>query len=130
MILDFQWVLESTRFQRAMSFIKSHRFTIANLVLILLVGMLPITWFTGGLLINRGDFDFSLSPKTEHFFYAWESLPPGVENTRHFAEIPYRSLIAFLGSKGISLVTLEKIYFVILFAMTGLSMYYSIFHMT
>ena len=99
--------------------------TTFEVILILLVGLVPLIWFKDSLLINFHDFNFSLRPIVNRFFYTWEDIhAPGSGNTRHLAEIFYRSFIALPTKLGISLATMEKMYFVLVFISSGLSMYY------
>jgi len=106
-------------------FVTSHRAVIFDLAMILLLGLLPLTWFKGNLLISHRDFSFPPALRNfRHLFYIWDSSSLGVANSQKFAHIPCMAFMAFLSIIGIPLVVIEKIYFVVLFTSSGLSMYY------
>ncbi|MDP7444031.1 MAG: hypothetical protein QGI87_06740, partial [Candidatus Bathyarchaeota archaeon] len=66
-----------------------------------------------------------MSPSLADRTFTWASSnPPGAEATRHLGESFFRGTIAFFGDLGLSLVTIEKIFFVLVFMGSGLSMYY------
>src|SRR3990170_4225934 len=106
----------------------SKRDTVLDIVVILLIGLLPLTWFKKNLLIYGTDFAFPLVAPTKvlsYYFFAWNSLnAPGAPATANFTQILYQVFLAIPDYFGLSLVTIEKLYFVISFAVSGLSMYY------
>jgi len=116
---------EGIRTQKLRQYICLHHGTLIDVLILVLVGLLPLFWFRDGLLISGNEFNFSLTPTADRFFYTWANLDaPGVESTRNIAQIFFRGTIAFLGWIGIPLVTVEKMHFVFVFMASGLSMYY------
>src|SRR3972149_12268440 len=107
--------------------INSNKNTLFDIALILLLGLLPLTWFKKNLLIYGTDFSFPLIKPLEvlnNYFYAWNSsTAPGATSLANFTQIPFYAIIVFLNYLGFSLLTIEKIYFVIFFTSFGLSMY-------
>lgn len=106
--------------------INSHN-SITDILLILLVGLLSITWFRGNFLINHGDQCLPLSPIRgfQNSNYFWNhlaatgfSIPPG------FATFLYFGFFALMEFLGFSLIASEKIFYYLLFTVSGLSMYY------
>jgi hypothetical protein len=98
--------------------------TAIPIAIILLVGLLSVTWFRGNFLIKSGDSFFGLSPNYELTFRSYIWYPAGGVQTQQFTFFPYLLFMAFLENIGISLVTSEKILFYLLFTSSGLSMYY------
>src|SRR3990172_6316169 len=103
--------------------INSNKTILFDIDLILLLGLLPLTWFKKNLLIYGTDFSFPLVKPLEvlnNYFYAWNNLnAPGTTAVANFTQIPFYMLIAFLNYLGLSLVAIEKIYFVIFFSSFG-----------
>ena len=96
--------------------------------LIILLGLLPLTWFRGQNLISGGDFGMPLDwgKYRRVMGCTWdETISLGSPDFRQVALlIPYGLLGAGLESVGFSLVAIEKIFFVVWFAGAGLSFYY------
>lgn len=96
--------------------------------IILVVGMTPLFWFKGDLLINGGDFGFNLNPKLVFMQYvsSWsDRISTGFPNAPSIAQLfPYQAFLVFCQLIGLSLVSTEKILFSLLFIISGLSMYY------
>lgn len=99
-----------------------------DIFLISLIGLLSVTWFQGDHLIARFDFWFP----DDGFFYfkevgnTWQNPGSfGTSNYKGLASIPYAFFILFLENFiGFSAVLTEKIFIYIIFASSGLSMYY------
>lgn len=95
---------------------------------VVLVGLLPLTWFKNGLLIAGGDEYALLDPGalTEYFKYAW-NIKLVNEGGVIFSIpklIPMLYFWTFFKFLGLSLIVVEKLWFIFLFLGPGLSMYY------
>lgn len=109
---------------------KLKKFFFNNLALffVIFVGLLPLTWFKDGLLIAGGDEYGLLDPGalTESFKYVW--------NTKLINEggiifsiprlFPMMYFWTIFKSLGLSLISIEKLWFIFLFLGPGLSMYF------
>ncbi|MGQ9628211.1 MAG: hypothetical protein ACUVV0_15075 [Anaerolineae bacterium] len=100
---------------------------LAPVIVIVAVGLVPISWFEGGRLITFFDFDFPFPPfyGLEAFLYNWNGrAAPGCFIPRNLAMLPLLVTPAALNRLGIPLVPLEMAFFVSLTTISGLSMYY------
>ena len=100
-----------------------------NLIIILIIGLLPLTWFRPGSSISTLDLDFplsttQLSQNIVRYYSLWDIAPPGKANSRALAQLPYQAFIITLSKIGLSLVAIQKILFCLWFAISGLSMYW------
>lgn len=99
-----------------------------DVVPILLLGLLSLTWFRGDGLISGGDFGLPLDrlKYLRLMFYSWdETFSTGIANPRQLASlIPYALWGGITEILGLSLIFFEKSLFYIWFAGAGLSMYY------
>jgi len=98
-----------------------------DIVLILAIGTLSLTWFRGDFLVSQGDFLFVPSRLRSFFrtFYVWDDVTGlGMSNMRITAGvIPYEFFRASTEVFGVSLTTAEKAWFYLTFTLSGLSMY-------
>lgn len=98
------------------------------LLLILIAGLVPLLWFKNNLLIAGGDFPIPLNPTGnffKSFFYTWYPyLYGGEPNPQQFAIIPWFGFWSLLRTIGFSLLTINKLWFVSVFTLSGLSTYY------
>lgn len=108
--------------------LKKRKGLLIDLLIILLVGLLSITWFKGSNLIHGGDFGMPLNwvKYLNSMFSVWmEDYSMGRTDYRNLASIvPYAVLGALFQSLGFSLVLIEKLFFYSWFAGSGLSMYF------
>lgn len=108
--------------------IKKRNWQVLDIVLILLLGLLSLTWFRGDFLIAGGDFGipFDRAKYFQVMFSVWdETISLGNPDYRQVASlIPYALSGAMTQYLGLSLVVWEKLLFYIWFAGSGLSMYY------
>lgn len=99
-----------------------------DVVLILFLGFLSITWFRGDYLISGGDFGLPLDrlKYLRLMFSSWdETYSMGAPNPRQLASlIPYALWGGITEALGLSLIFWEKSLFYFWFAGAGLSMYY------
>lgn len=99
-----------------------------DIVLILVLGLLSLTWFRGNYLISGGDFGmpFDRLKYLQLMFSTWEeTYSLGAPDYRQIASlIPYALWGGATEVLGLSLVFWEKSLFYIWFAGGGLSMYY------
>lgn len=97
-------------------------------LIILLISLLSITWFRGDNLINQGDFGLPLDRLSyfKHTIYTWDdSISTGYSAPRQLiALLPYSIFAAISEIIRISLVNYEKIIFLFLFGLSGISMYF------
>jgi len=102
--------------------------TIFPIAVILLVSLISITWFRGNFLIKSGDSFISLSPIYQLKIDSFMWFPVGgIQRVQvEYTYYPYLLFMAFLQNIGMSLASSEKILFYLLFASSGLSMYYLI----
>jgi hypothetical protein len=118
----------SAAITRLKEFIHLHHRTLIDLLPILVIGLLAVSWFRGDFLILYGDFDFYPAWHDTFFrtFYSWDVDGLAVPNTQVLvALIPYEVFRAFsLGFLGLSPVVAEKILFYLCFTMCGISMFY------
>ena len=92
-----------------------------NLIIILMIGLLPLTWFTPGSSISTLDLDFplsatQLSQNIVRYYSLWDIAPAGKASSRALAQLPYQAFIITLSKIGLSLVTIQKILFCLWFA--------------
>lgn len=107
---------------------RAWRSTLADLLLIALLGLAPLIWFRGQPLINGADFALSLDPVNkfirhtyawnDHQFAGWDHTPsiPGL--------FPFLAFFAFFSYLGVSVMHAERLWFALSFILPGLSMYY------
>lgn len=110
------------------NFLKARKDLIVDILILLLLGFLSITWFKGNYLINSGDFGmpFDWVKYLKSMFSVWyENVSTGMPDYRNIAGlIPYALLGGSLQFSGFSLVFIEKLFFYFWFAGSGLSMYF------
>lgn len=101
--------------------------TIVDLSVILVIGLVSVTWFRGDFIVKGGDSYFSLSPSFNAMIssrYVWVPVSTGAPMPMNIVGLPYYMVMMILQSAGLSLVSLEKIEFYFLFSVSGLAMYY------
>ena len=99
---------------------------VIDIILLLLLALLSLSWFKGNNLINGGDFGMPFD--WVHFFKTMFSVwmeAYGDAAPRGVAQIfPYASFGALMQTLGFSLVFIEKVFFYFWFVGGGLSMYF------
>lgn len=109
-------------------FFKKNKSFVIDIFIILLLGILSVTWFKGDYLINGGDFamPFDWVKYLRSMFSIWhENSSMGAADYRNIASlIPYALIGSFFQSLGFSLVFIEKLFFYFWFIGGGLSMYF------
>ena len=97
-----------------------------DIIFLLLLALLSLSWFRGNNLINGGDFGMPFD--WVHFFKTMFSVwmeAYGNAAPRGVAQIfPYASFGALMQTLGFSLVFIEKVFFYFWFVGGGLSMYF------
>jgi len=96
------------------------------ILIILLLGFLPITWFRGSNLIIRTDYEIPLSPS--YFFkirfYTWDEIfsrESAISLTNLF---PWCTYFYIFEKLGLSLILAEKILFYLFFTIPSLGMFF------
>lgn len=101
-----------------------------DILLILSVSLIVISWFKGQFLVNPGDMNFSFSPVNDLYrsLFVWDHQQGfGAMDSLATAKIfPYNLLLAALSASGFSIYSCEKILFYLLFALSGVSAYFLI----
>lgn len=102
--------------------------TLVDLSLIVLLGLAPLLWFRGGSLINGVDFALPLNAVDDFLrhVYVWDDRQyVGWDQSMDLPGLfPYRSFFALFDYLRAPILEAERIWFVIVFALPGLSMYY------
>lgn len=98
-----------------------------DILIILIAGLLSITWFNGNYIIASQDFiiPFQWLPDLSKIFYSWDhTISMGVYSPRDIAfSSPIVMYLSLAENLGLSIVWAEKILLYIWFASAGLSMY-------
>ena len=104
--------------RKSIEFKKFKKEKIIPVLIIVLLGFTPLLWFKGDYLILCGDLDIPLSPK-EDLYAAFFSLSINQQNI-----LPYYLFFTVLHLFGFKLQIIEKMWFVLCYLTSGLSMYY------
>ena len=101
------------------------RIEIIFILLILIIGLISITWFRGNYLIKGGDSFVTLSPSfaLKESSQVWAPWATGVPFPLNVLGFFFNLQMIFLESLGISLVTQQKILYYVFFTIGGLGMY-------
>ena len=95
-------------------------------LLLLVLGMLSLTWFRGHL-IDQGDFVFPLN-RFDYFYATLSQWDPrwsfGAFSPTQAAALPFATLGAVTQLLGVPLLVFEEFMFYVWFTAAGLSMYY------
>lgn len=100
-----------------------------EVAVIVLLGLTPLLWFKEGLPINGADLEFPMRP-VDNFFrriYVWDDRRcAGWDQSAEYVPhlFPLYLASAFLARLGVSVMDIERLWFVFIFALPGLSMYY------
>jgi len=98
--------------------------------IILLLGILSITWFRGQFLVNPGDTNFSFNPKNDLYrsLFVWDHQQElGRLDSMAAAKIfPYNLLLSVFTYLGFSIYLSQKILFYLIFTTSGLTAYFLI----
>lgn len=98
------------------------------LFIIFLLGLTPLLWFKKGLLIAGGDQSILINPLGTFYDYRhiWNAkLSAGQPGNFSMAHLfPFQAFWFFFQNLGFSLISVEKIWFVFTFVLSGFSMYY------
>ena len=97
------------------------------LLVILVMGLIPLIWFKNGLLIVGGDFSIPLDPigTLKSLLHSWYPfLFSGEPNPMVYSISPWFGFWALFKALGLSLLTVNKLWFIFVYMLTGLSMYY------
>ena len=109
------------------SFINKRKNTIISIAIILLVALISLVWFGGNYMLIGTDLIFPSNriPTFLKTFSIWDPSSLGSADPRMLGwSFPNGAFLAFSAVIGLSLVGAEKLWFYLLFAFSGLSMYY------
>lgn len=99
-----------------------------DILLILLMGVTPLIWFRDGYNALAGfDFAVYLNPveTLKKSYYLWsDSMAGGYDISHEVSSVPYYLLFSAPVLLGASLYTAEKLVFIFIFTLQGLSIYY------
>lgn len=99
------------------------------LLIIFIFGLTPLIWFKNGLIIAGGDHLEYLDASNLFYYYSfsWNSkFSEGSPNLNISQVFPYILFWVVLKKIGLSLVSIEKIWFILAFFLPGLFIYYLI----
>jgi len=105
-------------FKKLIKFKKFEKEEIIQILIIILLGFTPLLWFKSDYLILCGDLDIPLSP-INNLYSAFFSLSINQQNI-----LPYYLFFTILHFFGLKLQIIEKMWFVLCYLISGLSMYY------
>ncbi len=90
------------------------------------ISLLPLTWFKSDY-INGGDFSFAMSPTINiwiNYMNVWvDKWGTGLVNARAITQLPFIGLMAIGSKLGLTNQLMERLLFVSLFFIAGISMY-------
>lgn len=113
---------------RAVNFLRLHKKSVLCHGAIWVLGLVPLLWFKNGFLIDGFDFVFPLNPADNLIrrSFVWDDRLLGGWDGAQFVPhlFPDGVIAALLRGMGLSLISIEKLLFVVLFVLPGLSMYY------
>ena len=99
---------------------------IVDLAILIIVGLLPLTWFSGNLLIGTSGFELPFD-RLRYFASTltwWDSYhAPGFANPAFLPNLPFGAFSALTQVVGLSLQNYEMLLFCIWFAGSGISAY-------
>lgn len=98
-----------------------------SFLLVLLFGLTPLIWYKRGLIIAGGDNYYLLNPGNlfNDFLYTWtERINLGLPNLQTSQLFPLTIFWMFFGRLGFSLVNIGRLWSVLVFSLTGVSMYF------
>ncbi|MEM0314289.1 MAG: hypothetical protein QXQ41_07055 [Candidatus Bathyarchaeia archaeon] len=105
----------------------SHKTTLIDLMIIMLMGSISLSWFRGDYIIKTGDDFFPLDPAYASFLtsYLWvHYTSTGLPNDPlALTNIPLFILIASANTIGLHIVILQKLFYYALFTTSGISAY-------
>ena len=100
-----------------------------GLIAIFILGLIPLLWFKRGYLIGGVDFDMPLFPVKQFFLrnFTWNLLLGGSDYSMRLAGLyTFTATQALLRAIGLPMAVVQRIYFVLWYAVSGLAMYYFI----
>jgi hypothetical protein len=105
-----------------------------DIFLIIILGLTPLLWFKSGYLIAGAEFEVPLNPidNFQRLSYIWDDrIVGGHDNAQWTALIfPYAFFWYIFKILGFSVIAIEKLWFILLFVLPGLSMYYLSLYLT
>jgi len=118
-----------TLFQNIITVIKRHKLLLAECLVLVVVGLLSVTWLRGELVVWK-DWMFPLSPQAaargfERSIHIWDSGMAGLgwQASRFLQFIPYQGFL-MVSATFLPLPVINGLVFYGLFTLSGLSMYF------
>lgn len=111
----------------ASNIFRTYRGMIVSLMVILLLGLLSVTWFRGDYLLTGTDFVFPPNRQEafQQTFYLWDARSLGSANPRIVAwSVPQGLFLSLSDTMGLPLPDSQKIWFYFLFTFSGLSAFF------
>ena len=103
-------------------------------LIIFLLGLSPLLWFQPGQIINGGDMNLAINPAdfAYRLLHTWDNRDfAGLDNSQSIPLFfPYALSFTLFQYFGFSLPTIQKIWFILIFVLSGFSMYYLVFSLT
>jgi hypothetical protein len=106
---------------------KTHKkYLLFCLILIFIWGLAPLLWFNKGMVITSDDMRLPLSLEQFNLtWYGWNNLyNTGLNYNIQFTALTFFGLQALLRLLNVSLISIQKIQFIIWFMLPGFSMFY------
>ena len=100
-----------------------------NVILVLLLSLIPLTWYKNEALIVIPERHIPLNPlgDFQRSLFLWDWSCGGRYSRQLFLKLPYLTLLALGRIIGMSPVTIQKLSYISFFALAGLSMIYLIY---
>ncbi|MFC1721651.1 alpha-(1-_3)-arabinofuranosyltransferase family protein, partial [Patescibacteria group bacterium] len=101
---------------------------IIDVILIMVVALISLSWFQGDLIVSGGDsvFNYNASETLQRYYTTWDDLSgTGLPQVQNLCQIfPYQTIHALADTIGVPLHIVQKLNYYILFAVCGLAMYF------
>lgn len=96
------------------------------LIVIFIWGLAPLLWFNKGMIVTSSDMRLPLTLEQFNLtWYGWNNLyNTGVNYNIQFSALTFFGLQAFLRLLSLSVISIQKIQFIIWFMLPGFSMFY------
>jgi hypothetical protein len=106
---------------------KTHKkYLLFCLIVVFIWGLAPLLWFSKGMIVTSSDMRLPLTLEQFNLtWYGWNNLyNTGVNYNVQFTALTFFGLQAFLRLLNLSVISIQKIQFIIWFMLPGFSMFY------